>query len=512
MIIDLSDYNEKDSRLYDCLYKLKQDKLPDDFRLQVIYNRDSFNNDNSPGIMLTKLQELLTLLDFPNFFVSVHTSYSNVTNNLSELRNKICPYETDISVVITDVPFVKDTKPVDSICVLPWIHLYTNPQGQVGPCCLFDESYPVGHASTTLSVIANNDNMKSIRKQMLDGQRPNSCSICWKKEDAGLRSHRQSMNERWEKYLPLTKQTEHDGSFPEFKLRYLDFRASNICNLKCRSCGGKYSSKIAQEDASLYGNRTMIELKLTGNEITSMLQFIENSINDLEEVYFAGGEPLLMEEHYAILDILLKHRKTDIKLFYNTNLTKLKYKSINVVDYWQQFSNVEVNASIDASGTQAEYIRSGTVYKDIEDNYFSIKDIVSFKISSIVHILNIYNLQETQRRWISELGLNPKNILFNPLTYPEYMSVQVLPESHKQQATAKINAHIQWLKTVENAQHLVDKWNNTLIFMNHSDQSHLLQTFFKSNDLKDKYRHESFDACFPEFSDFRSYSKNNGKA
>ena len=70
MIINLEDYFSKgDKWLYDELKNLKQDVLPDDSNITVRYTSDQYNNIDSPGIAISKLQELLTLLDFPNFLL-----------------------------------------------------------------------------------------------------------------------------------------------------------------------------------------------------------------------------------------------------------------------------------------------------------------------------------------------------------------------------------------------------------------------------------------------------------
>ena len=57
-----------------------------------------------------------------------------------------------------------------------------------------------------------------------------------------------NLNQKFKHHLSLIRSTKKDGTVEDFKLRYLDFRASNICNLKCRMCGGKFSSRIAKEE------------------------------------------------------------------------------------------------------------------------------------------------------------------------------------------------------------------------------------------------------------------------
>jgi len=507
MIIDLEDYFSKgDKWLYDELKNLKQDVLPDEFNITVKYTSDQYNNIDSPGIAISKLQELLTLLDFPNFFVTVITTNKSIQQELEKIKELYCPFESVLSYEFISGEFKKIIQSGNSLCVLPWMHLYVNPQGVVGTCCEFDENYPLGKvADTPLHEIANSDAMKTVRSQMLAGQRPSICSACWIKEDAHLPSARQDANQQFSQHLYLIEKTKDDGTVEDFKLRHLDFRASNVCNLKCRMCGGKFSSRIAKEENDLYNNSTYIDLKLTSEEIYSTLAYIEENIDYLESVYFAGGEPLIMEEHYKILDLLLKHNKSNIKITYNTNLTQLSYKKYNIIDYWKKFSNITVGASIDLIGPQAGYVRSGTDYDELEENYESIKDHVGFTITSIVHICNIFNLPNLQQHWIVDKKLNPKNLSFRALIYPENMTLQVLPQPYKKLARDSINQHIGWLESISGAVSLAETWKNVLHYMDTKDQSHLLKDFFRLNDDKDRIRNERFEDVFPEYRELRSY-------
>jgi len=506
-MLDLADYFSKGEKwLYDELQSIKQDVFPDTFKLIIVHNQDQYNNESSAGIALGKLQELLTLLDFPNFFIQVQTANKNISWELETVKQLYCPNENTIDYLIIDGEFDRIIKKQDTLCILPWIHLYVNPQGQVGTCCEYDEKFPLGNLNdSNLEDIANSETMKIVRTQMIKGQRPNGCSKCWTKEDANVVSLRSEMNKKYLHHMNLVQRTRDDGYVDDFKLRYLDFRASNVCNLKCRMCGGKFSSRIAEEESKLYDQDQYIELKLSKDQIDSTLAFLESNIDSLEFVYFAGGEPLLIPEHYKILDLLIKHKRNDIAISYNTNLTTLKYKNINIINYWNQFSNISVGASIDVFGPQADYVRSGTDYDQIEQNYHAIKDYVKFSITSIVHILNVFNLPKLQKNWIEVINLDPRDISFQILITPEYLALQVLPNDYKKIVKETIDQHIGWLLTVMNTEHLVLTWQSVLQYMDLEDKSHLLNEFFRLNDDKDRYRKERLEDAIPELQNLRNY-------
>ncbi len=513
MTLSLSEYFVKgDKWLYDYLFALKQTEFPNNFCLTVDYSCDVFEEAGSPGQALCKLQEYLAMLDFPNFFVRIATSYQDIAYDLEKAKQMFCAYEDTIAHEHSDTVFEKKLATRDSFCVYPWIHLYVSPQGQVSPCCYFDERFAVGNlASNSIQNLVNSSSMMDLRRKMLTGQRPKSCSTCWHKEDHGIVSARQQANLHWKKYTAVADQTESNGLYRDFRLRYLDFRFSNTCNLKCRMCSGKLSSSIAQEDSVLYNNDKNVELKLSQDQIDNTLDFIKQNIHDLDQIYFAGGEPILIKEHYAILDLLIAQNRTDIPIYYNTNLTKLGYKHLSVLDYWPQFSNITVGASIDLMGTQAEYVRSGTKYAEIELNYDKIKSLVRFSITSIVHALNIFNLPRLQKHWIQNKNLSPQTLSFDLLTTPSCMTLQVLPQRYKQQATDCVTQHISWLKNY-GSQELIDSWHNVLQYMLASDQSHLLGEFFRLNDAKDQFRNEVFEKVFPEYQDLRSYMTSTDKS
>lgn len=507
MIINLEDYFSKgDKWLYDELKNLKQDVLPEDFNITIRYTSDQYYNTDSPGIAISKLQELLTLLDFPNSFILIQTTNKKINEELETIRLLYCPYEESILVDYIDGEFIRHIPTADSLCILPWIHLYVNSQGQVGTCCEFDDQYELGNLNTDkLHNIANGEKLKLVRTQMISGQRPNICSTCWTKEDNNLSSLRNSANKNYSKYRDLINETLPDGTFENFKLRYLDFRASNVCNLKCRMCSGKFSSRIAQEEKNLYNSHTYIDLTLTNDQIQQTLDYIESEINNLDLIEFAGGEPLIMDEHYRILDLLLKYNRTDILINYHTNLTQLTYKKYNVIDYWQKFSKVSVGASIDLHGLQAMYVRGGTDYQQIERNYYKIKDHVNFSITSCVHLLNIFNLPQLQKIWIKQHKLAPSQLHINTLVNPTNMSLQVLPFYYKKLAEETIIQHIDWLTSINDTETLVIAWQEVLQYMYLHNNSHLLSDFFRLNDDKDRYRKEIFEDVFPEYINLRSY-------
>jgi len=459
----------------------------------VEYYSDSYSNDTACGKLLTQLHKDLQRLDFPYYFVQIVTTNANIQQELVELHKLYSNEPNPIEYNVVEGKFDKQVYKGDTVCVFPWIHKYVNPQGLVMPCCIGDEKYPLGNIrESSLSDIST----ATIQQQMLVGQRPDACSTCWYKEDAGLSSARQIVNKRFAQYREQKN----------FALRHVDIRLSNVCNLKCRMCSGKFSNRIAQEEIKLYGSTKYKDEVLSKDLVHKQLQYIEDNINTIHSVYFAGGEPLINEEHYSILDLLIKHNKTDIRIDYNTNFSLLSFKKFDVLEYWQQFSNINVGASIDLIGAQSNYVRNGVEYEVLEQNYHAIKDLpnINFNISSVLSLYNIFNLPALQKRWL-DLGLDCNNIVFDPLVIPQEQSIAVLPNKYKQKAKQVIMSHIDYLEDFSGSKSLITHWQQALEFMT-NNHMYLLSEFFRLNDDKDRYRNQRFEDYFPEYKDLRNYA------
>jgi sulfatase maturation enzyme AslB (radical SAM superfamily) len=235
---------------------------------------------------------------------------------------------------------------------------------------------------------------------------------------------------------------------------------------------------------------------------------MQEHIPHLEQIYFAGGEPLIMEEHYWILKELADRKMFDVKLIYNTNFSRLSLKDNNVLDLWPLFKNVSVGASLDGMDAHGEYIRKGTKWDQIVRNREQMIERcpnVDFYVSSTVSLYNALHVTDFHRRW-ANLGLiKPQDWNVNILQGPDRDRIDVLPKQYKEQVLAKVQDHINWLRPLDHLQRATSGYEGMLNFMNGGDNSHLLKEFFRVNDIHDNYRKEVFEDTFIEYKDLRSY-------
>ena len=328
-----------------------------------------------------------------------------------------------------------------TFCMLPWVHMHAFPDGRAYPCCLADYWHPVGDLrKNTMAEVWNQLPYRNLRQNMLLDQPSKQCTKCYEQEEHGAFSMRNDSNRNYGHLINEVDQTQSDGTHPEFKIRYWDVRFSNLCNFSCRSCGPIFSSNWYNDHVRLYDRkpdvlgRDMARVEYTTGNEDSMIEQMLPHIPYLEQVYFAGGEPLIMKEHYFMLEKLIELGKTDVRIQYNTNFSELHYKDNHVFEYWKHFKNVSVGASLDASGSRAELMRRGTDWSQAVANRQRMKaevPHVDFYVSATVSAMNVLHVLDFHREWV-ELGLiKAKDFNINICQSPEWYRVDIFPEKFK---------------------------------------------------------------------------------
>jgi MoaA/NifB/PqqE/SkfB family radical SAM enzyme len=390
---------------------------------------------------------------------------------------------------------LKDSK---TFCIYPWIHLHAYPTGEAYPCCHAEMAYPVGNARhKTLEEIYRDAPMRELRKDMLN-ERPNpACGRCYEQEESGFFSGRKSANKHHGHHV---KRIDDD----KFQMSYWDIRFSNLCNLSCRSCGHIFSSNWYQDQAKLAGGdwkeRNQV-LNYAGRTETDMWEQLVPHLDYVEQIYFAGGEPLMMKEHYNILDELERRGRFDVRLIYNTNFTQTKLKDRTVFDYWRKFDSVAVGASLDAMGPRAEYIRKGTAWDTVERNRMQMLEgcpKVDFYVSPTLSIMNALHLPAFHRSWVNQGFIRPQDLNVNILQDPAYLRIDIAPIKYKQRIRQAYEEHLAWLRPLDPLQRATVGFESAINFMMATDNSALLPKFWSKTLELDGIRKENILEVIPE--------------
>jgi organic radical activating enzyme len=339
--------------------------------------------------------------------------------------------------------------------------------------------------------------MRELRKDMLN-ERPNpACGRCYEQEESGFFSGRKSANKHHGHHI---KRIDDD----KFQMSYWDIRFSNLCNLSCRSCGHIFSSSWYQDQAKLAGgdwkDRNQV-LNYAGRTETDMWGQLVPHLDYVEQIYFAGGEPLMMTEHYNILDELERRGRFDVRLIYNTNFTHTKLKDREVFDYWRKFKSVAVGASLDGMGPHAEYIRKGTNWQIVERNRRAMLEQcpdVDFYISPTLSILNAWHLPDFHREWTEKGLITAKDLNVNILQDPAYLRIDIATAKYKDQLTAKYQEHLAWLRPQDTLNRAAVGFESAINFMQATDNTHLLPKFWNKMSELDNLRNESLLNIIPE--------------
>lgn len=341
----------------------------------------------------------------------------------------------------------------DTLCAIPWMHLNFEPNGKVVPCCLTSHhNYFAGDLNRqAITEIWNSSNMRELRKEMISGQEPEICATCFDKERVTGESGRIYHNREFKNVIKIIPDiTDTNGTCRTMELKYWDFRFSNLCNFKCRSCGPRYSSAWVPDAKKLgYADQEKVWNIATVDNTTNY-DFLKDQVKHVEKVYFAGGEPLMMPEHWQTLDLLVENKRFDVKINYNTNASILTYNKKNALDYWRQWEpgRIEVWPSIDEIGARAELIRAGTIWSTVENNLRELMtlDNIIVRPGITVGAWNVFRLPEIIGHLVDIGVVNAKqkhqNFFINLLQQPEHYHVSILPDEFRAETTNKLKTFI----------------------------------------------------------------------
>ena len=314
----------------------------------------------------------------------------------------------------------------ETLCLAPWVHTYLSPQTERRMCCAsrepaqnfeqyIDTSSGTGkYIPVTLEQHWNSEHMRSVRRRMMAGETLPECEVC---NDRLLNTsvYRSYFDHLFQHKLPEVYDTTlPDGSTSMAPVSW-DYRFSNLCNFKCRTCGDMLSSAWETEqksndmvDYSNSKNNWMVPAvrqeisRFQDTQIESEFSSaVEN--HSVEEIYWVGGEPLMYEQHWRYMKRIVELGDGN-RLYarYNTNLSRVDYRGCNL--YRDILSNVrdwQICASIDGTGPIGEYIRTGmatgTFIKNFEQGLQYQKNRRQMRLDFTLTLPGMFEVGNIQR-------------------------------------------------------------------------------------------------------------------
>lgn len=448
------------------------------------------------------------------------------------------------------IKIVEQKTGTDKFCVLPWIHVATRPNGDARLCCGSNASQatngildaglvkkengePANFGKETLQSAWNNRYMRDVRLTMLEGKIPASCSKCFEEEVNGIVSKRVWETYYWHEegidFSELVRNTDNLGVVPP-KIQYLDLRLGHTCNLKCVMCTPHDSSRWTQDyDQLISKTRSPIILQQVNwdqskfdnywYEKPELWEEIFNQIPNIRQLYFAGGEPLMIKEHKRFLEEIIDRGYADnITIRYNSNGVLVDDK---IIDIWSKFKEVRFAFSIDAVGSRNHYIRYPVSW---DETLVALRkldntpDNIKVGIACAVQIFNIKHIIDFAKWKVQQnfkkinkfevYGVEAGGGLLNMhmLYIPTFLSARILPKEDKEQLRKDFMEFKQWLwdnyrQDDDFWKHNPNGWNrweSILKFVEAEDHSHLLPDFKEYVTNLDSIRITNADLIFPE--------------
>jgi hypothetical protein len=366
----------------------------------------------------------------------------------------------------------------DTRCVYPWYNINTTPMGQCKLCCNISDfkviyertdrrvtgrnKRAVGWGRDGIDSIWNGHHMRSIRRLMLDGGRPEDCGECYAMEDRGMTSPRQTANRDHLSKIPIESMTEIASELP----RSLELRLSTRCNLRCHTCWSGSSDRIAEERQAVLGSdatmpewlredwQTDIDINLdnlSGTDSDSDPRYISSGISldnfkllapKLERLYITGGEPTMDSNIYPYLEALERAGNTSCHVSWTTNATLWNEKLMSCL---RPFPNNEIQVSVDGHELVAEYVRFPTKWNDVHSNverYMTDGRVGTMRVFTVISALNAGELEPMLRWLVDTSNRTGRDLFWWPImvSFPRHLRAHVLSERVRHGIAKRLSA------------------------------------------------------------------------
>lgn len=327
-------------------------------------------------------------------------------------------------------------------CNKPFGSIFLGPDGGIRPCCSLTGGDLGNLNIQPIEEILNGELAKSIRQSFINNEWHPSCSICKKLEDIGSGlSEKVFIESEYEKISKV--------GADYFKLRSMDLRWTNLCNLACNYCMPYFSSRWAQI------NNIKVN-SLHKDNVATLLQYVKNNLDGIYTIMMLGGEPLLQKENNELLDILAT-AKNDIDITMLTNLSN-PIETNNIAQKLLSRTNGRVDwcISIETVGDRFEYVRDGASWQILNNNIAILNknrpNVSCINLYPIYCLYSAFNLEE-YFEWA--LSINADSVRWQMLNDPAELSILNLNKDLKLEAIAEIDNIVEKYSTKFDMQSLL---------------------------------------------------------
>jgi hypothetical protein len=381
-------------------------------------------------------------------------------------------------------------------------------------------------------LLHNTDQKKADRAKMIAGERPAGCEYCWKIEDMG----RDAVSDRVykSKIYPITTLKEAYETPPDqdVNLRTLEIAFDRTCQFACSYCNPAFSSTWVNDIRKhgayehlvsdgrnhfthAHDSSQLYRFGETNPYVEAFFKWWETDLHKtLQELRITGGEPLMSGYTWKLIEWFKQNQgRSTTRLAINSNLGFDSDKLQEFVTAIAPLPHVELYTSMEAVGTQAEYIRDGLDYAQWLANVHTLlrsRAVKALHVMCTINVLCLDSLPELLNL-IMDLkrlyGRDQVSFTLNILRFPSFQSALVLPEDIRTRYRVVLeewlykNRANPWLHEheVNHTQRLIDYLD--VVKTPHSDafeQPKLLNDFRQFYTQYDSRRNKHFGAAFPK--------------
>ena len=377
-----------------------------------------------------------------------------------------------------------------SICTLPWSGFELEPSGTVKNCIISKTKLGDINKTNIKDIMQSKRNIE-LKESMLKDQKPHNCSGCYLQEKQTKDLSSISSRLYYLKELGTKTDLNFYDDTKNFALKHVDLRWTNSCNQACVYCGPEYSSKWAQELGEKYKSN-----KQARQEVKD---YVFENIAQLENVYLAGGEPMLMKENFEFLT-LLKEKNPNCHIRVNSNLSTT---ATGIFELLCSFKNVHWTVSVESMEEEYNYIRHHGNWNDFLQNLDVINKL-DHKISfNMLHFILNYKGIHNCIDLLKGKGFHDNSFVIGPLYTPPHLNMLNLPEE-------MLNNVVHSLKDKLNQRpqgYLKNSYENLIKYYTTTKFQKNLKSFYYNLGKMDQRRNQNGRLIFTElFKELNAYT------
>jgi sulfatase maturation enzyme AslB (radical SAM superfamily) len=216
----------------------------------------------------------------------------------------------------------------------------------------------------------------------------------------------------------------------------LEIRPGSVCNFACQTCWPAASSRVAQ-----YHHRAgLIDIKSVDSRQFDDFDFLKPIAHRIRDVVLLGGEPFYDKACKKFLSWSQSNLTANLMMFTNGSLIDF--------DFLQSYpGKITVIFSLDAVGLPAEYIRFGTVWEEVLNNYQQVRMLphVETRVNITCSVYNYAYLEEL----ISFLCQDWPDVVTFGSASKSHFSESAVPVKHRAKLIESLNRAVELVKQTD---------------------------------------------------------------